>query len=228
MENLLIPDIDWQTVEWDLDLGKIHIFKVNVAEKFTGISAHYKSILSDLEILKADKYFQSADRERFITSKYFLRIILSKFLNISPNKLAFDFQNNKKPQLNGIEFNVSHSGAIILITVSNRPIGIDVELTSKSFDFKSLLDLCFHPDEREHLSITDKNTFYTFWTRKEALLKATGEGLIDNLKSISTINNSIKRKNNFYELKSFLIQEDYIASIAYQLPSTDSFRFWKI
>jgi len=228
MKKLLIPDIDWQTVEWDLDLGKIHIFKVDVAEKFKDISAHYKSILSDLEILKAERYVQSADKERFITSKYFLRIILSKFLNISPNKLSFDFQKNKKPQLNGIEFNVSHSGAIILITVSNKPIGIDVEFTSRSFDFKSLLDICFHPDERERLSIADKNTFYTFWTRKEALLKATGEGLIDDLKSISTINNSIRRQNHFYELKSFLIQEDYIASIAYQSPSTGSFKFWKI
>ncbi|MDN3585374.1 4'-phosphopantetheinyl transferase superfamily protein [Pedobacter aquatilis] len=227
MKSLLTPDINWQTVEWNLDLTQIHIFKINVPEKFRDISASYKSVLSDLEISKAEKYVQLNDKERFITSKYFLRLILSKFINIMPVDVKFDFQNNKKPQLNGIEFNVSHSGSIILIAVSNKAIGIDVEFTDKFFNFESILEVCFHADEKENLVRTHKNTFYTIWTRKEALLKATGEGLVDNLETINTLTNSIKRSDKFYELKSFFVQRDYIASIAYQSTEENHFKFWQ-
>ncbi|WP_316736906.1 4'-phosphopantetheinyl transferase family protein [Pedobacter aquatilis] len=227
MQNF-VSNIIWETANWKWDLNKIHVFKINVAEKFKDISTEYNAILSDAELLKSSKYLHNNDKERYITSKYFLRLILAQFTEIAPTDLEFSFHNNKKPKLNGIEFNVSHSGNLILITISSKPIGVDIESINRAFDFESLLEICFHPEEIKYLSNNNLDTFYTFWTRKEALLKATGEGLIDNLESIDTTKKSDLRKNYNYYWKTFSLEENYIASIAYQPTEEDQFKFWQI
>ncbi|WP_231490791.1 4'-phosphopantetheinyl transferase superfamily protein [Pedobacter sp. Leaf170] len=228
MKNLFIDNINWEITDWNLDNSHTHIFKINIAEKFKDIYSKYEDVLSDNEILKSEKYLQVRDRKRFITSKYFLRLILSKILYTTPSELQFSQHYNNKPKLSGIEFNVSHSGDKILIAISPKPIGIDVESLTKPFDFESIIETCFHPDEKKYLIKADRQNFYTFWTRKEAVLKATGEGLVDNLESINTFQNRIERNTEYFELKSFLIDNDYVASLAFKSSVHNAIKFWII
>lgn len=228
MDDLFIDEIKWDTSNFDLNLNQINVFKVSVSEKFKDIEISYEEVLSAAEVAKSKKYLQVADRIRFITSKYFLRILVSKFLNIAPNAIEFGYQKNKKPKVCGVEFNVSHSGDIILIAISTTAIGIDIESIDKPFEFKTLIDICFHPDEHKFLINNNLKNFYTFWTRKEALLKATGEGLVDHMELINTTKRVVKQKNNCYELISFCIEKNYVASIGYEATTSKLLKFWQL
>src|SRR5690606_2936693 len=91
---------------------------------------------------------------------------------------------NKKPYLTShpsIFFNVSHAGDYALIAIAKYPIGIDVEFINKNFDYKEILPNIFNKIEIDEINLNQSNhhTFYKYWTRKEAIVKAIGKG-IDN------------------------------------------------
>ena len=196
--------------------GGLHIFKIAVDEHFQKIESIYKDFLTEREILKSNRFRHKKDRDSYIVRKYITQKILSSFLNVPQNEIQYHKAANKKPIVQGLEFNVSHSNGLILIAVCSSPVGIDVELMKKDFSFTSLLTDCFHPNE----TILIKNSqdqltcFYGLWTRKEAVLKATGEGLIEELPEINCLPNQITRKNETFNLLSFLVEKHYVASIA--------------
>jgi len=209
---------NWQKYQHNLvlNLDEDHLFKIAVDEHFDRIVNDYNQVLSEKELDKAKKYNKESDGRRYIVSKYYLRKILSSFIKTDAPAINFKETSNKKPSLPGIEFNVTHSGNFVLIVVSKSQIGVDLELINKSFDFKPLLANCFHPDEAAYLKSSSKETadFYRLWTRKEALLKATGEGLIDELDQLNCLDNHLTRNNLVYYLSSFLIENDYVMSLA--------------
>lgn len=83
-----------------------------------------------------------------------------------------------------IHFNLSHSGDVAVCALSNQPVGIDIETSRKISD--SLIDYTMNEQEREFIAASDDKVtaFLTFWTRKEALLKLTGEGIRNDLKNV--------------------------------------------
>lgn len=97
-----------------------------------------------------------------------------------------------KPYIVGYpSFSISHSGDFLVIAVSsNGSVGVDIEVCRKIESFYDLLDYVCHPNEkkeiyRSHHSNFQK-TFLRCWTRKEAVLKAIGSGIDDNLHLIDT------------------------------------------
>src|SRR5690606_30609088 len=93
---------------------------------------------------------------------------------------------HKKPYLNShptVFFNVSHAGDYALIAIGNSPIGIDIEFINKNFDYKEILANIFNKIEIDEINLTQEqhDTFYKFWTRKEAIVKAIGKGIDDDL-----------------------------------------------
>jgi len=198
-----------------LDLEADHIFKIQVDKKYDIVAEGFKEVASDAERLKSTKYLKEADAKRYITSKYLLRTVLSKFTNIAAPAINFQLTANKKPFLTGIEFNVTHSKNLVVMAVSRLPIGIDIEFINQAFDFEPLLSNCFHPEEINSLKNNpNADDFYRLWTRKEAVLKATGEGLIDALDELNCLGDLIVRNNQNLNLQSFKVDDDYLLSIA--------------
>lgn len=213
-----INNIIWKkyTGNFKLNLDAIHIFKINIDNSFTEIRDVYKLIISENEIAKSNRYNKNTDHQRYIVGKFFLRLILSKFKILAPEKIVFHQKENKKPSVPGIEFNVTHSGNILLIAISANPIGIDIEFINQSFDHNQILRNCFDLDEIDFINTKSENllNFYTLWTRKEALLKSTGEGLIDKLDQINCLDDLISRNKSDYHLISNLVNDNYVMSIA--------------
>jgi len=99
----------------------------------------------------------------------------------------------QKPILAGspfkLHFNISHSGSKILVAIGfNSDVGIDVEKIIPDFDTDGFAEANYHANELVHFR-TLKNSdesdyFYRIWTRKEAWLKLTGEGINDKLKEL--------------------------------------------
>lgn len=194
---------------------KTYIFSIQIDHNYQAIKEMYSQILSEEELKRSTRFFHKEDRERFISSKFFLRTLLSKFLAVPPNQLWYHTTANRKPAIPGLFFNVTHSGNYLLIAIGPAAMGIDVERIDKDFDFESVLTSSFSRDETTYIRNGDQIlNFFLLWTRKESLLKASGEGLTDELDQVSSLYPKGIRGQVSYQLMSFKIDENYVASLA--------------
>lgn len=206
------------------DGDDIHVFKIH-CNLYPIIEKDLARVLTEAEIEKKNRFFKIADAERFALGKYFLRKILAEQLNAYPKNIRFSISESSKPYLPEIHFNISHSGDYVVIAISKKNVGIDVELIKDHFDHELLAEVCFTSNERK--LITNLEDFYTFWTRKEAILKASGEGLIDDLHDIECIGQNVQRQENNYLLKSYLMDDKHLLSLAYD-DSAKDLQFWNL
>jgi len=148
--------------------------------------------LSAEERSRADRFLRAEDRTRFILTRAALRSLLGEAIGSAPKDIAFETSAYGKPHLahgRGPHFNVSHSGSFALIGISERPIGVDIELMRDTFDELALARSFFCEDEHRFLagleSPAQLQSFYKIWTCKEAVLKAFGVGISTYLKDFS-------------------------------------------
>lgn len=230
IERLLNPEPDWRTFNnYDvLDQKEIHVFKIRINQNHQKFQEEYIKMLSEEELLKAKKFARDEDSARYLLSRFASRSILANYLLTSPSEIQFHLSANKKPMADGVEFNISHSGAYIVMAIAPGPVGIDLEYIKEDFNFDNLLDDCFSVTEKQF--ILQKNEerirFYLLWTRKESLLKATGEGLTNHLNQLDcSLSSTILRNQISYYIKSFKIDQDHIMSVSGTKEST-KFQYW--
>ena len=207
------------------------IWRIRVSSDASQLKNFSTFLLVD-ELAKADRYHQEKDRRRFITSRAALRIILAKYLPIQPRDIQFKPGTNKKPfvQNNGninLHYNISHSGEWILVAVGNYGIGVDVEKINPDFHYEDIFPLSFSDAEIEIIrkSSSSRKDFYLYWTRKEALTKATAKGLDHHLKDVPCLDGShtvsseiVPEVITSWMVSSFELDEQHIASVAYRSP----------
>jgi 4'-phosphopantetheinyl transferase len=142
-------------------------------------------LLSAEERERAARYRIARPRNAFILTRGTLRCLLASYLGTAPHILSFRFSEHGKPLLDaslGLRFNVSHTDGLALIAlVRTREIGIDVEKIRAAPDARKLADQFFSLRERRALENLSGDelyaAFFRCWTRKEAYVKARGEGL---------------------------------------------------
>ena len=145
----------------------------------------YRQLMSDDELERSNHFKFDHLRDFHVFCRGTLRRILSGYLAVSPDTIRFLYGENGKPFLAteaALQFNVSHSGSLFVCAVSsNLTIGVDVEEIRPLDDMTSIATHFFSPAEQRHLAkIPEENrthAFYECWTRKEAVIKATGEGV---------------------------------------------------
>lgn len=142
--------------------------------------------LSGSELERAARFHFARDRERYIAGRGALRVILAGYLHIRPEQVEFGYGPYKKPALasgpDNFEFNISHSYTLMLVAVSmRRMVGVDLERVRPLDDFERLAQSIFSARENEALAAVPKphrlQSFFACWTRKEAFIKAVGQGL---------------------------------------------------
>ncbi|MEA2471169.1 MAG: 4-phosphopantetheinyl transferase, partial [Thermoleophilaceae bacterium] len=136
-------------------------------------------VLSEDELLRAARYKVPDAGPRFVASRGALRGLLGSYLEVDPATLRFAAGPNGKPRLDPpslLQFNVSHSGTVGLIAVTQRAdVGVDVEQLKPRADLPGLARRVF--TERERDAIDGELSFYRHWVAKEAFVKATGRGV---------------------------------------------------
>ncbi len=149
-------------------------------------------LLSPDEAERASRFLVSRPRAAFAGARGTLRLLLSRYLEIPPQELRFCYSAQGKPFLedNALCFNLSHSQGLALYAFSRRgPLGIDVEHLRPKVASAQIARRFFAPQEVAALDLIepDRHTeaFFTCWTRKEAYLKARGEGLSLGLDSFA-------------------------------------------
>lgn len=175
----------------DLDDSQVHVWKfsLNIPEKEL---EEYFEILDSSEQQRANRRIRPQDANHFIAAHGGTRFILAKYLNQSAKDISFKETEKGKPFLDTrnvqsrIQFNLTHSAEMALLAVSQfRPVGVDIEYLKRKSSTIDLAKRFFSEREFQWLKqlpeVELKLNFLQAWTRKEALLKATGKGLSGGL-----------------------------------------------
>lgn len=144
--------------------------------------------LSPDEYIRAERFYFERDKYRFIVARALLRTVLGSYLGVPANQLQFCYGHRGKPALaaiyakSGLRFNVSHSQNLVVYAVScDRELGVDVEFIRPISEAEQIAKRYFSVRENasfQSLPPSEKQAgFFYHWTRKEAHLKAEGEGL---------------------------------------------------
>jgi 4'-phosphopantetheinyl transferase len=195
-------------------------------------------LLSPKELKKSSRFRLAKDRRVYIAGRGLLRRLAGEVIGISPEDFEVEEGAFGKPHLHGFEkllpFNISNSGEVIAIAFdfANREVGVDLEIIDPEFDYFDVAGYYF--SEKECARIYSHSDFYKFWTMKEALLKVTGVGLVDDLPlmDLSSRQNRIKVRderllpfiNKSYTIHTFQ-NDDIVLSLAVsgaQLPEPKS------
>jgi 4'-phosphopantetheinyl transferase len=138
------------------------------------------SLISPTERDRMERLVFADDRRRYAGAHAAMRTILGEYLGRRPESLRLEPDQLGKPHLAGsdLQCSLSHAGELALVAIGRRwPLGVDVEQARPLPDADALKAACFTERERKHLDRAGESELLRLWTRKEALLKATGEGL---------------------------------------------------
>jgi 4'-phosphopantetheinyl transferase len=170
-----------------LSRGAVHVWRVSLDES-PSLVALFQNTLDDDERSRAGRFHFRRDRERFVVGRGVLRTLLGRYLDRSPESLSFTYSPHGKPALasesgdDAICFNLSHSQGTALYAVTrNRELGVDLEFIRCDLETEQIAQRFFSQSEIAALLTLPltlrKYAFFLCWTRKEAYIKARGEGL---------------------------------------------------
>lgn len=169
----------------DLTANAIHVWRVQMEETWQRTSG-LDDVLAPDEIARRRAFRFEADRRRFTVARGMLRTVLGQYLNVHPRAVQFHVDRCGKPMVafpqTDVTFNVSHSDDMALFAVGRRRrLGIDVERVRPVALNDRIPEQFFAPGEVRALRSlplhSQRRAFFSCWTRKEAYLKARGDGL---------------------------------------------------
>jgi 4'-phosphopantetheinyl transferase len=190
------PSSNWSP-SWNNDRSSfpnVHVFGVSLNPPVNVLETLAR-ILASPELDRAASFRFEHDRNRFIAGRGLLRVILGHYLNANPAKLEFVYGGQGKPMLGGafattgLHFNFAHSEGLGLLAISPvGAVGVDVECIRPLNDVDRLVNRFFSPREIaafQKVPVYERSlAFFRLWTRKEAFLKATGEGIAHSLDQV--------------------------------------------
>jgi 4'-phosphopantetheinyl transferase len=165
--------------------GEVHVwrFGLNVSDLAL---RKFQEMLSETEIVRADRFRFPDLRRRFMAARGALRSILAGYLSMNPRQLTFSYGPYGKPSLrsasNEIQFNLSHCNDLMVAAVCRRGfVGVDIEQEKPNFPAREIATRYFCEREKNEIARADEKTglrtFFQLWTAKEAVTKATALGL---------------------------------------------------
>lgn len=165
----------------------VHIWHASL-EQPEEVVGELSGILSADEKERSDRFHFDRHRRSFIAGRGILRHLLSLYTGLEPGQVEIQYAQNGKPFLpgmdgpSGIRFNLSHSGGIAVYAFCRgREVGLDIELQRPLEELDSIAKRNFSGREYATLgSLPEQDrleAFYLCWTRKEAFIKAIGQGI---------------------------------------------------
>ncbi len=164
--------------------NEVHIWKA--ALRWDEI-AQLSELLAPDELARATRFHFAKDTLEYTIARGLLRLILSTYLEVKPQTIEFAYNAYGKPSLasessNGLQFNLSHSHGLALYAITRSgSVGIDLEYIRQDLAWQQIAQQYFSPAEVTALNqvaeVERCQAFFHGWTRKEAYIKARGQGL---------------------------------------------------
>lgn len=218
-----------------LNKNEIHVLVAPLTEM---ISDERSAVLNHDERERAMRLLSPLHQQRFIASHVILREILGLYLHADPAILQFAYNSYRKPTLaapfaSSLQFNISHSEDLAVYAITRSgDIGIDIEkigpgyksdIAERFFTSAEIAALAALPPSQQAVG------FYRVWARKEAIIKANGKGLSQELSSFSVAVEdrleTILTEENSWTLIPLAIHPAYAAALASAEPNV-SLSIW--
>lgn len=184
---------------------------------------HENLLKNDLLKFTADfqekimRYRRWQDAQSSLLGRILLFHAIEEIYKDNPHNKVIKRTKYSKPYFDDdlIHFNISHSGDIVVCALSDKhEMGIDIEIITDIGvdDFKFQMTECEWNEIV--LASNSKDAFFDYWTKKEAVIKAHGEGLTIPLKSFEILDNATKINEEKFYLKEVKIDEKYKCHIS--------------
>src|ERR1051326_3757481 len=158
--------------------GRVDLWRVQLEAPLS-----CEDVLSMDEVKRANAFVLAEDRNRYVAAHSALHAILASYLSIRPALVQLEYDHRGRLSIRnsgGPRLNLTHAGEWALFAVSRRQeVGVDIERIQPFERVSAVAERYFTPAERDQIRVApDPATrFFTYWTRKEAILKLTGDGL---------------------------------------------------
>lgn len=163
-------------------------------------------ILNEEEKQKTTRFVHADDSKNYAYRHHLLNQVIGIYTGCDPRLIDYQHGIFEKPYLKNhpFHFNMSKTNGAVAILFGPEDCGIDIEKIRDTSDFREVANQHFHPDEKQWLEdeYIDEH-FLAVWTRKEALLKAAGTGLHDELSSMNCLGQYEIAGDIRYELKTY-------------------------
>jgi len=174
--------------------GEIHVWRAWL-DGLSGCSRRFAPTLAPDELARAERFRFTRDKMRFVAGRGLLRLILSRYLGVPAERIVFDYGPRWKPRLGSasgrdlLHFNLAHSDGLAVYAMTRvGEVGIDLERVRRVSESKQIASYFFSEREcaqwRSLPACLQTEAFFNCWTRKEACLKANGEGITESLKQV--------------------------------------------
>jgi 4'-phosphopantetheinyl transferase len=184
---MLYHSLKKPSTDLNLPAGEIHIWLGVLDQLEYGLNRFMQTLSTD-EHRRAARFHFREDRQQFIARHGMLRMLLGCYQSVKPGDLRFYDGKNGKPKVANfpdkrtIHFNLSHSEGVALFAFArNHEIGVDLERIREIPEMEQIVDRFFSAREKTFFRALPqdmkRDAFLNCWTRKEAFIKAIGEGL---------------------------------------------------
>lgn len=211
----------------DLKEGELHIWSYEVDENEYHLEKT-DPLLSEEEKIRCSKYINEAEKIRYTCNHRFVRKVLAKYLNLPAAHVEFSVAELGKPFVknSNLFFSYSYRTTFALLAISKEhEVGVDIEKIKVLQDAPTFASFSFSEREKEIIfksaAENFQDTLFTFWTFKEAIIKALGVGLNADLTQIdlsdffySELNPLAFDANAVYTIKRLKTHQGYKAAFA--------------
>lgn len=165
---------------------EVHVWCANLDDLGADLD-RFQRVLTAAELTRTAAYRYAVDRVRFVTARGMLRRVLGRYLELDAAAVPLQVTAFGKPVVEpvgstAVQFNLAHAQGLALLAVTpRRQVGIDIEAVRDLPDMHSIASRFFAAAEVQTLltlpAAQQVAAFFACWTRKEAFVKARGEGL---------------------------------------------------
>ena len=210
-----VPRLPWQSAPSALRLAPadVHVWRLHIDE-VDSEERRLESLLSSDERARAERFAFADIRRSFVVTRGVLRWLLARYVDEDPRRLRFRYGPHGKPALEvrpgdqAPQFSLSHSHGLALFAITRgREVGIDVERIRDNVACDDLAERFFAPPETAALrrlpEASRRRAFFAYWARKEAIVKANGDGLAGSGSSVVLSPNRCWRVEDVYPVDSY-------------------------
>ena len=169
-----------------MNRGQVDVWRIALVRPSQEVTALHE-LLDSAERSRAKMFRAERDRRRFVVARATLRMMLAEYAGLEPHRVKLTVREGGKPILasdcvsSALHFNLSHSGDLALCAIADREVGVDLEQLQFHDDMQRVAQHFFSGVEARTLEslsgIARTHFFFRTWVRKEAYLKASGDGL---------------------------------------------------
>jgi 4'-phosphopantetheinyl transferase len=155
----------------------------------------YEELLSPSEAVRSNRFHFARDRNRYVARHGILRLLLGAYMHSEPQDIEIHSDSKGKPHVvnrapeSDLQFSMSHSSGLVVFTFGQSVgIGVDIEKIRAFPELSGVVGHNFAPAEIKEINSSPERArlgvFFQLWARKEAILKASGDGLSLDLRCV--------------------------------------------